>query len=138
MQLFRIFFIFCSFLSIGAAFADGVGTAGPDQFPQQTGEALYQNICQSCHMPDAKGAKAAGFYPALSGDKNLQSSMYLAYVTLYGKGGMPGFGGLLDDQQVANIVNYVRLNFRNSFSDSISEQDVKSIRKPNHQYVDLN
>jgi len=138
MRLVSFLVGFLTLVSITATFADGVGTKGPDQFPQKTGEDLYQNLCQSCHMPDAGGARGAGAYPALSGNKNIISSMYLAYIIMYGRGGMPGFGGVLDDQQIANIVNYVRGNFGNAFTDPINERDVKVIRKPDHQYVDMN
>ena len=30
------------------------------------GQKLYETICQGCHMPDARGAKGAGMYPALA------------------------------------------------------------------------
>lgn len=129
--------LFSSF-AIAPALADGVGTTGPNQFPQQTGKALFENICQSCHMPNAKGAEGAGYYPALAGDPNLQSSMFLAYVIMYGRGGMPGFGGVLDDTQISEVTNYVRSNFGNNFEDKISTSDVTAIRKPNHEFVDMN
>ncbi|MEI9889455.1 MAG: c-type cytochrome [Caulobacteraceae bacterium] len=40
-------------------------------FTMKDGEAIYKNVCQACHMSDAMGAKGAGVYPALAGDKRL-------------------------------------------------------------------
>ncbi|MHC5308329.1 c-type cytochrome [Bartonella sp. LJL80] len=138
-MLKRIFYsiLFLSFGSLGA-WADGVGTTGPSQFPQQTGKELFANICQSCHMPDAKGATGAGTYPALSKNENLRSSMYLAYVIMYGRHGMPGFGGVLDDAQITELVNYVRSSFDNHYQDPVTEANISSIRKPDYEYVDMN
>ena len=45
-----------------------------------------------------------------------------------GSKGMPPFGALLDDEQVAAVVNYVRSHFGNSYPDSVSPADVRSMR----------
>lgn len=96
--------------------------------PQQGGEATYKGICQSCHMPDARGAKGAGAYPALAGNEKLSVSGYPVSVVVHGLRTMPAFGGSLSDQQVADVVNYVRSNFGNHFTDSVSSEDVKAAR----------
>jgi mono/diheme cytochrome c family protein len=41
---------------------------------------------------------------------------------------MPPFGALLDDEQVAAVVNYVRSHFGNSYWDRLSPADVKAAR----------
>ena len=39
-------------------------TARPSQYPDlTTGEAIYKNVCQGCHMPDAKGRDWRGRLP---------------------------------------------------------------------------
>ena len=43
--------------------------------------------------------------------------------------GMPGFAYRLDDAQVAEVVNYVRSNFGNQFTDTVTAEDVKLFRK---------
>jgi len=45
-----------------------------------------------------------------------------------GSKGMPPFGALLDDEQVAAVVNYVRSHFGNSYPDTVSSADVRSAR----------
>ena len=106
----------------GAAFAQRGGA-----FSEQTGEQIYKGICQGCHMPDAKGAQGAGMYPALAGNKKLAAKAYPALVVVRGQKAMPSFNGLLSDTQVANVVNYVRSNFGNSYADTITADEVKAL-----------
>lgn len=117
--------------------ADSAGVVGANTFPAKDGKTLYATICQGCHMPDAKGAIGAGAYPALANNKNLESAGYPIYLVLNGQKAMPGFGGFLDDDQVAAVVNYVRSNFGNSYTDKVSSDDVKSNRQPNAIYSTL-
>jgi mono/diheme cytochrome c family protein len=49
-------------------------------------------------------------------------------VVVNGSKDMPPFGTLLDDKQVAAVVNYVRSHFGNSYPDTVSPADVKSAR----------
>jgi mono/diheme cytochrome c family protein len=97
-------------------------------FAMQTGEAIYQQVCQGCHMPDARGAVGAGMYPALAKDENLESAGYPVTVVIKGQKAMPGFGALLSDDQIANVVNYVRTHFGNRYRDKITAADVKTMR----------
>jgi mono/diheme cytochrome c family protein len=115
----------CLLSGASAALGQGQGMGG---YSQQTGEALYQGICQGCHMADAKGAVGAGAYPALAGDKRLAAKAYPELVVLRGQKAMPAFGPSFSDAQVAAVVNYVRTHFTNSYSDSVTVEDVKALR----------
>ena len=106
------------------ALAQGFGAG----YTQQTGEALYQGICQGCHMADAKGAVGAGAYPSLAGNKKLAAKAYPELVVLRGQKAMPAFGPSLSDAQVAAVVNYVRTHFTNTYTDSVTVDDVKALR----------
>jgi mono/diheme cytochrome c family protein len=108
--------------------APRAAVANPSAFPQTTGEALYQNICQGCHMSDAKGAVGAGAYPALASDPKLQSPAYPVTMVLNGHGAMPGFGNLLSDDQIAAVVDYVRSHFGNAYLDQTSVEFVREAR----------
>jgi mono/diheme cytochrome c family protein len=134
--------LICNALAIaligsGVAFADSAGTVAPNSFPHKAGQDLYAAICQGCHMPDGKGAVGAGSYPALADNSKLLSAGYPIYLVLYGQKGMPGFGGFLDDAQVAAVVEYVRTHFGNNYTDKISADDVKLLRQPGDQYHTL-
>ena len=98
------------------------------RFMQRDGEVIYRTVCQGCHMAAAQGAVGAGAYPALANDPKLAVAGYPVLVVINGSKGMPPFGKLLDDEQVAAVVNYVRSHFGNSYPDSISPADVTSAR----------
>jgi len=112
---------------------EAVGLVLPGQMPlghfdQRGGENLYRAICQGCHMPDARGAQGAGQYPALAANPKLASSAYPALTVLQGRRGMPPFAESLSDEQIAEVVNYVRSHFGNSFADNVTPGDVARLR----------
>lgn len=98
-------------------------------FDEQDGKSLYQGICQGCHMPDAKGASGAASYPALAGDPRVAAKAYVAVMVLNGRGAMPSFAQGLSDEQIAEVVNYVRSNFGNRYPDTMTADEVKAIRR---------
>ncbi len=72
-----------------------------------------------------QGAVGAGHYPKLAGDPALLSWQFVATTVLDGRNGMPPFGvpangqmevfsAYLTDQEVADVVNYIRGHFGNS------------------------
>lgn len=104
-----------------------------------SGEQIYAQICQGCHMPGGKGAEGAGRYPAFVANPNLASSRYLALTILNGRRNMPAFARperpefyfpptWLTDQQVANVVNYIRTSFGNDFRDPITAAEVRALQ----------
>ena len=94
----------------------------------QSGEALYGDICQGCHMPEGAGAVGAGTYPALARNPKLATAGYPLFLVIHGRKGMPPFGKLLTDQQVAAVVNYIRTHFGNDFPDAVSDDDARAAR----------
>jgi mono/diheme cytochrome c family protein len=131
-------------LAAGDARPDTTTTAGmfgAGHVESTSGEVLYQQICQGCHMPDGRGASGAGHYPALAGDRALQSAQFMAITLIDGRRNMPAFGGksqegfsyivpTLDDAQIAAVTNYVRTHFGNQFKGTISAAQVKALRRP--------
>jgi len=115
-----------SLVLAGVAYAQEI-YAG--KYPQKTGEELYTGLCQGCHMPNAKGAIGAGAYPALAANSRLIASIYPLTVVLNGQRAMPSFGEDLSDEQVANVINYVRTHFGNHYKDSLSPAAVKAARR---------
>jgi mono/diheme cytochrome c family protein len=97
-------------------------------FPMKEGEAIYQGVCQGCHMPDAKGAIGAGAYPALAKNANLEIAGYPIGVIVKGQKAMPPFADSFNDEQIANVVNYVRSHFGNKYRDKVKPEDVKIMR----------
>jgi mono/diheme cytochrome c family protein len=99
------------------------------EFSEQSGADLFRHVCAACHQADAKGAVGAGAYPSLAGDGKLASSDFVLTVLLRGLDGMPRVGEMMSDAQVADVINYVRTHFGNSYSDSISAADVLAARR---------
>jgi mono/diheme cytochrome c family protein len=131
----------CLTLLLGAAFASQAGTSDepppfspagsfkdPGRFAHKDGATLYRAICQGCHMPDAKGAVGAGHYPALAENPKLAAGAYPAAIVLHGRHGMPPLAEFLSDEQVAEVVNYVRSHFGNHYADEFTSADVKKLR----------
>jgi mono/diheme cytochrome c family protein len=97
-------------------------------FDERGGEALYANICAACHQQDAKGAIGAAVYPALAENKKLASADYSLNALLHGLRGMPPVGQMMSDEQVADVINYVRTHFGNDYGDTVSIEEVKAAR----------
>jgi mono/diheme cytochrome c family protein len=119
----------CLAFTPAAASAEGLSALSRGWvFDEQGGEALFANICAACHQPDAKGAVGAGEYPSLSANQNLASAGYLENLLFNGRRGMPPLGPMMNDQQIADVVNYVRTHFGNAYGDTISSADVLAAR----------
>jgi mono/diheme cytochrome c family protein len=95
-------------------------------FDEQGGEKLFGHVCAACHQPGAIGAAA---YPPLAADQKLASTDFLLSVLLDGLRGMPPLGRMMSDEQVADVVNYVRTHFGNSYADALSPADVAAARR---------
>ena len=98
-------------------------------FVEKSGEQLFASICRGCHMSDGKGAVGAGTYPSLAGDRNLEASGYPVGVVVNGQRGMPPFGSMMSNDQVAAVVNYLRTHFDNGYRDEVTADDVKAVRR---------
>lgn len=102
-----------------------------EKITHQGGEAVYKVVCAGCHMPQGEGAVGAGQYPALADNQLLAGASYPIQLVVNGQYAMPPFGGMLDDRQVADVVNYIRSNFGNDFIAEFGEatpQDVAQVR----------
>jgi mono/diheme cytochrome c family protein len=99
-----------------------------DTLKNANGEAIFHNICQGCHMPDAKGATGAGTYPALANNPKLAEAGYPVSVIIHGQKAMPPLGGMLSDKQIADVVTYIRTHFGNHYTEAVNVADVKTAR----------
>lgn len=97
------------------------GTSTPEQpsrYPE--GQALYERGCASCHRLSGQGAYG-GFFPSLTHNSTVGSEHFnnLVMVILHGverqnhnlRVSMPGFSERLDDQQIAEISQYIGERF---------------------------
>ncbi|HLU36914.1 MAG TPA: cytochrome c [Thermomicrobiales bacterium] len=102
----------------------------PEQSPDEQlayGEAIYTNVCIACHQPD--GAGIPGIYLPLNNNPLLtnEDPTYFVTTVLEGRGGMPNFNYIYDDQEIAAVVSYVRQAWDND-APPVTAQEVADIR----------
>ncbi len=77
-----------------------------------SGEAVYKSKCASCHGADGKGETPVGKMYKLrdlgSADVQKQSDDELASIISKGKNKMPGYGRSLKEDEIKDLVAYVR------------------------------
>lgn len=108
--------------------SDSTGFGDAVKIQPRDGAAIYAAICQGCHMPEGVGAVGAGKYPALAKNENLEAGAYPVFIVVSGQKAMPPLGSHLDDEQVAAVVNYIRTNFGNHYTDAVTVEDVQAAR----------
>lgn len=101
-----------------------------------SGAGLYLQYCAGCHMDDGSG-QPVSFYASLQGNTALRSAnpRNLVAVILDGvayngatpRPLMPGFEGKLDNQQIAKVANYVRVEFGDHATSDIDADQVAYI-----------
>ncbi|OOV97136.1 c-type cytochrome [Pseudomonas sp. MF4836] len=113
---------------------------GDDSKP---GAAVYIDNCAACHRTDGHGYTRV--FPALAGNPVLQSDDATSLIHIVLKGGtlpathtapstftMPAFAWRLSDQEVADVVNFIRTNWGNQGS-KVKAGDVADLRKDDMQ-----
>jgi cytochrome c6 len=79
---------------------------------QGDGAAVYKSKCAGCHSPDGSGSGAAGKAMHLrdlgSADVQKQTDAELIAITANGKGTMPGYKGKLTEDQIKQVVSFIR------------------------------
>jgi len=70
-----------------------------------TGEDIYAQLCSRCHGADLSGGIAPALGPGSSAAT--EDDEYLEFTIVNGRGRMPSFPSLSDDQ-VARLVDYIR------------------------------
>jgi len=100
------------------------GDAKPDDAALARGKAIYAKTCVACHQPDGKGLP--GVFPQLAGSDWLEADVsLLSKVVLRGLQGpitingapfvgpmpMAPLADTLKDEEVADVLNYVRATY---------------------------
>lgn len=110
---------------------------------RQAGQAVYMTVCFACHQPTGTGLP--GMFPPLAGsdwaaapkpDRIIRMVLhgYSGPITINGKPFttpaplMPPQGAALSDQQIADVLTYVRGAFGNS-APAVMPGEVKTIRE---------
>lgn len=108
------------------------------------GKGLYMDQCMGCHMADGKGQGEA--FPPLANSPPIRAAnaQTLIQVVLTGDHmadppslptglAMPGFDWKLDDQEIADVLTYVRNSWGNQ-APPVNADDVAEVREDVHKY----
>jgi mono/diheme cytochrome c family protein len=103
------------------------------------GEKVYRASCVACHEVDGSGSRRV--YPPLPGNTNLQSAdpASTIRITLDGaesittprapnKGSMPAYAAKLSDQEIADVITYIRNAWGNA-APAVTTAEVAAARK---------
>jgi mono/diheme cytochrome c family protein len=115
----------------------------PDQAAMKAGAQIYADECSGCHGPAGKGTP--GLFPSLNGTPMVQQADATTLIRVVLRGAqsvatkaaptgpeMPAFGWILNDDQVADVLTYIR----NSWGNSASAVDAATIRKQRQALVE--
>jgi mono/diheme cytochrome c family protein len=98
------------------------------------GAALYMDRCSGCHQ--ATGAGIAGAFPPLAGNAaviapdpgNILQAILHGLPPAFEYGAMPSFAAKLNDQQIADIANYVRGSWGNTAPPNATAETAAKLR----------
>lgn len=112
----------------------------PDDARMVAGRAIYADRCSACHTPDGQGIP--GLFPRLADAPlvNSDNATSMIRVVLAGSRAgatgaaptapsMPSFDRYLSDQDIANVLTYVRNSWNNAAA-PVGPDDVKDLREP--------
>lgn len=105
------------FIATPAPDGQPLALTSPDALPD--GGAVFSRVCAACHQADAKGLPGA--FPPLAGSPvvNDEDALKMVDIVLGGYDGHPGYGAMppqaevLNDAEIAAVINYVKSNFGN-------------------------
>jgi mono/diheme cytochrome c family protein len=114
----------------------------PDQTVMKIGAAIYADECAGCHAANGKGT--SGLFPSLNGSPTVQQidPTTLLHVVLRGArsaatdgaptgAAMPQFDWILNDDQVAAVLTYIR----NAWGNAAPPVSAGEVRKTRHALV---
>lgn len=128
-------------ISTPLLFAQEATTPAPESLSR--GQTVYMQVCFACHQPTGQGLP--NMFPPLAGSDWVaaKSPGRIIRMILHGFTGpfmlngapfkspaplMPAQGAALNDQQIADVLTYVRNSFGNTAS-AVTPEEVKAIRE---------
>jgi mono/diheme cytochrome c family protein len=133
---------FIGLLCAGLLLVTGCGGEDRERTPEERGQRIYRAYCVSCHLADGSGIP--GMYPPLQQTDWVEGDAgRVIRLLLNGMAGpyevkgnqynniMPAHG-TLSDNQIADVLTFVRSNFGNDAS-AITPDEVHAVRSTNEK-----
>ena len=76
-----------------------------------SGEALFKTYCASCHGSNGEGSAIANFKIS---ERLVKSDEELSKTIREGKGQMPAWGFLFSEEDIKNVLQYIRETFEHT------------------------
>ena len=103
----------------------------------EDGKEIYADFCLQCHMPNGEGVKGA--FPPLDNSDYLENIDKSILAIKYGLKGPIKVNGIsyngnminqgLDEEEIADVMNYILRSWGNTSTVEITEEKVASIKK---------
>jgi mono/diheme cytochrome c family protein len=113
----------------------------PSDAAMKVGQAIYAHNCIACH--EADGSSSPRIYPPLNGNALLQSADPSSTLRIIldgaqtvttprapNPGSMPGYAKDLNDQEIADVTNYIRNSFGNAAPPVTADEVARARKKP--------
>ena len=71
------------------------------------GKKIYLNYCESCHGPNGQG-QITGVPNFTRGQTLMRSDLAIFESVRSGKNAMPAFWGVLEEQEILDVIAYIR------------------------------
>lgn len=71
------------------------------------GKTVYETYCQGCHGPRGRG-EMAGAPNFTRGQQLIRTDLALFAAISTGKNAMPGFQGVLTENEILDVITYIR------------------------------
>jgi len=86
----------------------------------EAGREVYASSCSGCHGPDGTGSDSGRALTDIA-SQEADRTVHITSVS-DGKGGMPGFGSRLSEDEIDAVVSFVRLEFAAATAESSDDE----------------
>lgn len=94
---------------------------------EERGHELYRQNCATCHGEQGEGKEDV--FPALAGSELVTGPIGgVVILPMFGRGAMPSFSSILNDEEMALVLSYIRTAWGNS-AEMISPSQVETFRQ---------
>lgn len=109
---------------------EGVDWSSSQLQQLENGAKTYRVTCAGCHLSQGQGQTLIGA-PALNRNPlvTADETREITQIVLSGRNAMPTFATTLNDEQLADLLSYIRNAWDNRSNNTISSQSVSDVRK---------